>query len=84
MIVILCEDFYEAMNAFKIFVRCIEDLGIVKKIYKGTECVETDDDLKYIFIDYRMRKNFVEFTEDFIDESDFFEDFDLCFGGRGI
>lgn len=74
MIVILCPSFEDAIHAYDIFVSFLEDINpwAIKKTYNASYCVETDDDLRYIFTDYRLRNVF--HTPDKIDMEQFFED----------
>lgn len=73
MIVILCPSFYDAMDAYDIFVSFLEHAEpfSIRRTYDSCYCVETDDDLRYIFTDYRLRNVFR--TPDTIDVDEFFE-----------
>lgn len=73
MIVVLCSSFEEAQFAYGIF---IEFLGWnhpwnIKHCHDAAYCVETDDDLKYVFVDYRFEHLFNE--SDVVDVDEFFE-----------
>lgn len=73
MIVILCNSFEEAMDAYDMFLSFLEEFEpfSIRKTYRVCYCVETDDDLRYIFTDYRMEKIFD--SPDKIDVDRFFE-----------
>lgn len=75
MIVVLCDSFSSAQKAFDFFM-CILECdypGVIRRKYESELCVETDDDLRYIFVDWRMSEIFREMTPDIMDEEDFFE-----------
>lgn len=75
IIVVLCDSFYAAMAAYDIFIeylKIVEPFSI-RKEYKECYCVETDDDLRYIFVDYRMKNVFKNMTPDYLDVAEFFE-----------
>lgn len=78
MIVILCDNYKDAITAFNVFLDCIKynTLSSVIKCWPEACCLETDDDLRYIFIDYRFKNLFNRHTPDFIDVEDFFMDLD--------
>lgn len=75
MIVILCESWKAACKAYSLFLNFLEDNEpwSIKTIYNHTNCVETDDDLRYIFVDYRMQNVFNDLRPDIIYAQDFFE-----------
>ena len=74
MIVILCDTFDDAIDSFDIFVSYLEehDPWCIRKVYEPSYCVETDDDLRYIFVDFRMVKYF-KFTDDIYGVDEFFD-----------
>ena len=74
MIVVLCDTFDDAIDAFDIFVSYLEehDPWCIRKVYEPSSCVETDDDLRYIFVDFRMAKYF-KFTDDIYGVDEFFD-----------
>lgn len=73
MIVVLCSSFEEAQFAYDIFVKFLEENypWNIKRFLDAAYCVETDDDLKYVFVDYRFRNLFNK--SDVIDVDEFFE-----------
>lgn len=75
MIVILCKNYLEASDAFDMFVNYLEFMEpwSIREIYDSARCVETDDDLRYIFTSYKYDKAFSYLTPDYIDVEDFFE-----------
>lgn len=76
MIVVLCDSFENAKEAFEIFLDYLYwECYPIKQKFETCYCVETDEDLRYIFIDYRMRNIFKSMTPDFLDVEEFFEGF---------
>ena len=75
MIVILCESFKDAKEAFDIWLRILswENPRSIRTIYKNSCCVETDDDLRYIFVDQRMRSVFDKMRPDILTAEKFFD-----------
>lgn len=75
MIVILCDSFTDAQEAYDIFVNYLEEMipFCIRRTYKHCCCVETDDDLRYIFIDHRFVKIFRSITPDILDIDEFFD-----------
>lgn len=75
MIVVLCNSFLEVKDAYDCFVTFLEmhEPWSIVKTYDVAYCVETDDNLRYIFVDYRMRNIFKNMTPDYIDMDKFFE-----------
>lgn len=76
MIVVLCETFEDAKEAFGIFLNYLNwECYPIKQNFEACYCVETDEDLRYIFIDYRMKNIFKDITTDFLDVEEFLDDF---------
>lgn len=76
MIAILCPSFAEAKDAFYMFLKAIQDVEPwrIQYIYDASYCVETDDDLRYIFTDYRLGALYSKILKaDLIDQDEFFE-----------
>lgn len=76
MIVILCNSFDDVKDGYNIFLDYLENIDpwSIKRELKASYCVETDDDLRYVFIDYRFKNLFKTFgTPDFIDLDEFLE-----------
>lgn len=76
MILILCNSFEDVQDGYDAFVQFLEDNEpwSIRKTYNSSYCVETDDDLRYIFIDYRMKNLFFNFDKpDVIELEEFFE-----------
>lgn len=75
MIVVLCEDFDTAVLEFRYFLDflnlCAER---VLHIYESANAVETDDNLRYIFIDHKFYKIFLPMKPDFVDIYDFIDE----------
>ncbi len=79
MIVVLCNSFEEAVDAFHYWLNTVlaqEGAIFVENIWENGLCFETDDDVRYIFIDYHYADNFSAKDCDFIDEDRFFEGID--------
>lgn len=57
MFVILCNSFEEARSNFEDFISYLEECepDSIVHIYKHSFGVDTDCDIRYVFIDYRMR-----------------------------
>lgn len=81
MIVILCDSFRDANEAYDIFVSVLErnEPWNIRKSYNESLCIETEEDLRYIFVDWRMKEVFKNVTPDFLDEEEFFEDLEKYF-----
>lgn len=75
MIVILCDDFWQAVDRFHQFVEFISVFGHeeIVEMYDKAYCVITDADLKYVFVDWRLAPLFKDTEADIIDEGEFFE-----------
>lgn len=60
MIVILCDTWQEAIDGFDIFMQFLEEQipWSIKRVWEACYCVETDDDLKYLFTHYKMSNVF--------------------------
>ena len=75
MIVVLCKSFKSARKAFETFVEFLKDNEpwSIIKIYDCSNSVETDDDLRYVFIDSRYQHVFDQSRPDILWVSEFFE-----------
>lgn len=77
MIVILCNSFKEAQNDFNSFMDFLNTFEpfSISKVFEHSYCVETDDDLRYIFVDYRFKSLASKFDDviDYVDSDEFFE-----------
>lgn len=84
MIVILCDSFEDARNCFAAFMDFLETFEAlsISKVFEYSYCVETDDDLRYIFVDYRFKPLFREISLDYIDSDEFFEGIDIYYFGN--
>lgn len=85
MIVILCDSFEDAKEGFDLFMDFLisyEPLSI-KQVFHSSYCVETDDDLRYIFVDYRFKNLFSNICRpDFISMDEFFLSIDCTYFGH--
>ncbi len=83
MIVVLCNSFEEAQDAFARFMDFLEkfDPLSITNVFEYSYAVETDKDFRYIFVDYRFKLLASKFDRvvDFIDYDEFFEDIDEMF-----
>ena len=81
MIVIFCESFTEAQEAYDLFINMLEENNplcvLAADPYMLT--VDTDDDLRYVFIDYRLLDLFERLTPDILDVDRFFEDWEAYY-----
>lgn len=86
MIVILCDSYDEACNCYDCFVSFLnqEDPWAIKRTYDFSQCVETDDDLRYLFVDKRYEGAFIKKDCDIIDEDEFFEGIENWFEYYGV
>lgn len=86
MIVILCNSFEEVQDGYDAFVSFLEEYEpfSIKETHNAAYCVDTDDDLRYVFIDYRFEKMFYRFNEpvDTIELEEFFEGIDEFYFSR--
>lgn len=79
MIVILCKTWQEALDTFDVFMQFLEEnsLWSIQRVWEHCNCVETDEDLKYLFTHYRMAPKFNQ--ADLVDVDQFLEDLDLYY-----
>lgn len=82
MIVVLCDSYEDAEEAFYIFLDILDLMfrSCVRGRFEKCLCVETDDNLRYIFCDYRMRGIFESFTKDLLEKEEFFEGLEGQYG----
>ncbi len=82
MIVVLCESFQDAQDAFDIFVQFLEEVEpfSILEVYENCLCVDTDDDLRYVFVDYHLEHEFDKLTLDILDADEFFEGLEDYYG----
>lgn len=82
MIVILCDSFKAAKDAFDIFISVLEnnEPWNIKDVFTSCLCVELMDDLRYIFVDWRLSSVFHEMTPDILGDDEFFEDLEEHYG----
>lgn len=77
MIVVLCKSFEEAQDGFDMFMDFLETYEpcSISKVFNYSYCVETDDDLRYIFVDRRFKKLALTFDDaiDYVLLNDFFD-----------
>ena len=79
MIVVSCNSFKQAQDAFSLFMDFLEKYEplSINKVFEYSYSVETDDDLRYIFIDYRFENLFKSIDRpDIVDVEEFFEGID--------
>lgn len=74
MIVVLCETFEEAQLSYHVYLDYLSEVmpWVIKRIFGKCFCVETDDNLRYIFIHKGFSSVFEKLNPDFIDRDDFF------------
>ena len=73
MIVILCDRPRIASTAFQMFLEILMDNEpwTILRVFEGTNCLETDENLRYIFIDRRLRHVFDNLRPDVEELHDF-------------
>lgn len=81
MIVILCNSFQQAKEAFDLWVEYLEEISNynqceIKEIIKSCLRITMDDDLTYIFIDYRVKEWYQKMKPDFVEVAEFMEGID--------
>lgn len=76
MVIIACDNYEEAENAFMFFhdILVLNAIIFIKEIFAYSLCIEMEDDLRYIFIDYHYIPVFQDMKPDVIDVEKFFED----------
>lgn len=75
MIVILCDSYQDAKDGYDIFMDYLEhhEPWEIKEVYNSCQCVETWDDLRYIFVYYRCADAFLKMKPDIMSLEEFFE-----------
>ena len=75
MIVILCSSWKKACTAFQRFLKFLQESEpwTIVMVNNPLKCIKTDDDLYYIFVDYRMDFVFQKISPDIVDVEEFFE-----------
>lgn len=78
MIVILCDDFAQVGYAFDMFVIFLEENEpwSIKRCFEDAYQVETDDDLRYIFIVREYLPLYLRDGPDVIESNEFFDGID--------
>lgn len=76
MIIILCDSWIDATDAFNMFCSFLEryEPFMIQLDDRNSLRVITDDDLVYIFIDYRFKDVVADERTDVIEVDEFFED----------
>lgn len=84
MIVVLCNSFEEVKSAFNDFMGFLEHFepNAISRTFESSYGVETDDDLKYIFVDYRFKNLFLKDKPDYVEMDEFFEGIDEFYFGN--
>lgn len=75
MILILCNSYREACKAFRIFLDILDDNEpwSIQNLFEEENCIEIDDDLRYMFIDRRVVHVFDRMKPDIEELSTFLE-----------
>lgn len=76
MMVILCNSFQDAQDAYDCFVSYLEnnELNSIRQTYNSSYCVEIEDNMRYIFTDYRLERLFLKMDDiDIIMLDEFFD-----------
>lgn len=77
MVVVLCDSFDDAKDGFDSFMDFLENYEpfSILKVFEYSYCVETDDNLRYIFVDRRFKPLFHTFDRpDEVELDEFFDD----------
>lgn len=76
MIIIACDNYEEAEINFWFFHDILELNAIIfiKEVFEHSLCIEMEDDLRYIFMDYHYIPFFQDIKPDVVDVEKFFED----------
>lgn len=84
---ILCNSFEGVRYAFSDFMDFLEtfDPFLISKVYEYSYAIETVEDIRYIFIDYRFEPMFKRMKDTMLIGSDeFFEDFGSGYLPKGV
>lgn len=81
LVLILCKSYKTACKAFKMFVEFMEDNEPmeIRKRFEHENCIETYDDLRYIFIDSRFAPVFQNMKPDIVTIQEFFEGINMYY-----
>ena len=73
LVVILCDSYKEATRVFNTFIDVLElnNPEYIRKKFMSSLCVELRDDLRYIFVDYRLNDVLHKMAIDIMDEGEF-------------
>lgn len=87
MIVVLCNSFQEVEDGFSMFMDFLETYEpfSILKVFEYSYCVETDDNLRYIFVDYRFKSLASKFDDmiDYVELDEFLEGIGEYYFGNG-
>ena len=81
MIVIFCNSFTEAQDAYDLFIDFLEENNplCILETDPYMLTIHTDDDLLYVFIDYKLLDLFERLTPDILDVDTFFYDWETYY-----
>ena len=81
MIVIFCSSFAEAQEAYDLFINMLEENNplCILETDPHMLTIETDDNLRYVFIDYNLLPLFEQLTPDILDVDTFFYDWETYY-----
>lgn len=81
MILILCDTMDDVEAAYHCFLEFLyeNDPWHVRQMFDSAYIVETDDDLKYAFVDRRYINYYAHVRPDVVDVSEFFEGVDTWY-----
>lgn len=70
---VLCESQWEAEELFELWMMVLVHMAVenIRRAWPECLAVETDDDLRYIFVDYRMEHAFDNMKPDIVDSDEF-------------
>ena len=70
VVIVMCDTWKDAQRAYKIYQELLDDNEPPSFIVERNDyccCLQTDEDIRYIFVDRRMAKQFNQNLNDFID-----------------
>lgn len=75
MILILCASLLEAQDSFDLFIDYLErnEPWSIKEVWTHELCIETDENLRYIFINRKMRPYYEYLRPDVVDVTELFK-----------
>lgn len=75
MVVVLCDSFQDAEDAYDCYVSFLENYNpwMIAETRDACNCIMTTENIYYIFVDYRAQSYFDPYKNDIVDEGTFFD-----------